>query len=586
MTKKKLPSLSLRTVNDKQVTLSDVPEEDVSSIRTTRSLQKESRRPPDVRQERMKQRSAGRRKVLKDMKLSSACDTLATKEDVVEHSTKRNSLLGKVVFGDHLKRAPVSSKRVASPRQSSDLENRDVTCSVLPSEASATLCNTLEDVDAIASSISIATPTRNSLCLPGDGMSLAAPDAGEALEHTDRDGRKDNAFQDVDACGDITNICDILDRLVKPDTRTQMSTLSELTVYTVGDDPELQIKLSEDNLESLAVLDLPITEETSDRARNPRDADGELAGDVEQTDVLEDLSEQALRTPDLQVEEEEDLSEQVLRTPDLQAEEEEDLSEQKLKTQARPADETEDSSRNTLRTQGGEEKEWALRTPGLEDHDQVESAKAPDSRSSESSVKKVKGDGAVEGKDGIETSEATFTTITNATETKAGGDKPQKRVSRKVSGGSPGGPPGGPPDDGDKKKPTEKLKRKKIDRNALFPPRVMAESHYYKHNNTINVVVKPVNAQLPTDGLNVKVHVHRRQSRLPVIPSQGAVEARKRSQPSPSYTLKKRASNTLPLITLDRDIIDLRAANPPFNTATNPEADTRYKKITRNWRVR
>ncbi|KAK0044683.1 hypothetical protein Bpfe_025856 [Biomphalaria pfeifferi] len=47
------------------------------------------------------------------------------------------------------------------------------------------------------------------------------------------------------------------------------------------------------------------------------------------------------------------------------------------------------------------------------------------------------------------------------------------------------------------------------------PPRVIAESHYYPHNNTVNVIVKPIN--ISVDKLNVKVQFCKKKSELPPL---------------------------------------------------------------------
>ncbi|XP_059170057.1 uncharacterized protein LOC131951717 [Physella acuta] len=171
------------------------------------------------------------------------------------------------------------------------------------------------------------------------------------------------------------------------------------------------------------------------------------------------------------------------------------------------------------------------------------------------------------------------------TETRAGGDKFRKATKRKNSRGfqSPNGD--------DKGGNQTKLVKKQKERGTILPPRVLAESFYYPHSNTINVVVKPINVQMDKDNINVKVQVHRPPSRLPLLKK---AESEKTAGKTSTLSVRKTSAQqkwkrsiptVIPPLKPDKNIIESRASNPPFNLATTPEADERYHRQMRYRRV-
>uniref|UniRef100_A0A2C9KNL5 Uncharacterized protein n=1 Tax=Biomphalaria glabrata TaxID=6526 RepID=A0A2C9KNL5_BIOGL len=106
--------------------------------------------------------------------------------------------------------------------------------------------------------------------------------------------------------------------------------------------------------------------------------------------------------------------------------------------------------------------------------------------------------------------------ITSVTDsgTKAAGDKMKKsKPGKSVELTESSGPPNYR-DAGNRTLRGGSLSRRRTELKKP-PPRVIAESHYYPHNNTVNVIVKPIN--ISVDKLNVKVQFCKKKSELPPL---------------------------------------------------------------------
>ncbi|RUS77626.1 hypothetical protein EGW08_014626 [Elysia chlorotica] len=131
--------------------------------------------------------------------------------------------------------------------------------------------------------------------------------------------------------------------------------------------------------------------------------------------------------------------------------------------------------------------------------------------------------------------------------------------------------------------PVTKLKKK--DRPKVPPRRVLAEGHYHHDSNVISVVVKPVNIKMDREQLNLKVQVHRKPPE-PEAPVPHPPAQKKPSEERTSFRkLRFRRPSPDHLPVLARNIIDVRAVNPPFNTTMSPEAHRRFQATYRHHKI-